>query len=96
LKWKILEAELERNKSQHRSLIERYRLVVLDIFGLVLFPSLMSVISFEVVVVFVEYENTQVNLIATILDETIITIIHYRKLERGQSDVARSCCTYGW
>jgi hypothetical protein len=96
LKWKILEAELERNKSQHRSLIERYRLVVLDIFGLVLFPSLMSVISFEVVIVFVEYENTQVNLIATILDETIITIIHYRKLERGQSDVARSCCTYGW
>ena len=95
-KWKILEAELERNKSQHGSLIKRYRLVTFDIFDLVLFPSLMSVISFEVVVAFVEYENTQVNPIATILDETILTLIHRRKLENGQSDVTRSYCIYGW
>jgi hypothetical protein len=58
LKWKLLEIKLERKKSQYGSMIKRDRLVVLGIFDLVLFPSLTSVISLEVVAAFVDYENT--------------------------------------
>jgi hypothetical protein len=40
-------------------MIEKDKLIALGIFGLVLFPSLTSVISLEVVVVFVEYTNPE-------------------------------------
>ena len=79
LKWKLLEIELERKKSQHRALIKRDKLVSLGIFGFVLFPSLIGVISLEGGTVFIEYENTQINHVVAILDETILTLNHCRK-----------------
>jgi hypothetical protein len=81
LKWKLLEVELKRKTSQHGSMIERDRLVTLGIFGLVLFPSIMGVISLEVATTFVDYENTQINLVAK-LAETILTFNHYRKTRK--------------
>jgi len=63
LKWKLLEAELKRKRSEHGSMIEKDKLIALGIFGLVLFPSLTSVISLEVVVVFVEYTNPELLLV---------------------------------
>ena len=71
LKWKMLEFELE-NKSG----AEKKRLIVLDIFGLVLFSSQKGIISLEVTIAYVEYENIQINLVASILVETIITLNH--------------------
>ena len=53
LKWKMLEFELE-NKFK----AEKERLIVLGIFGLVLFPSQTGIISLEVVATYIEYENT--------------------------------------
>jgi len=45
LKWKLLKAKLERKKSEQGSIIKRDKLITLGIFGLVLFPSLMGIIS---------------------------------------------------
>ena len=81
LKWKLLEVELKRKKSQHGSMIERDRLVTLDIFGLVLFPNIIGVISLEIAATFVDYENAQINLV-TRLAETILTLNHYRKTRK--------------
>jgi len=53
LKWKTLEFELEQ-----RSGSEKERLIALGIFDLVLFPSQTGVISLDVVVAYIEYENT--------------------------------------
>ena len=69
LKWKTLEFELEQ-----RSGSEKERLIALGIFGLVLFPSWTGIISLEAATSYVEYENTQINPVASILDETIITL----------------------
>jgi hypothetical protein len=64
-------------------MIERDILIALGIFGLVLFQNLMSVISLEVVIAFEQYENTQINLVAIILVETILTLSHCRRNEKG-------------
>eukprot|EP00258_Populus_trichocarpa_P033489 XP_024449508.1 uncharacterized protein LOC112326280 [Populus trichocarpa] len=89
LKWKFLEIELERKKSQYGSMLERDRLIALGIYGPVLFPSLTGVISLEAAAAFVEYENTHVNPITAILAETFLTLNHFRKTGKG----AMRCCT---
>jgi len=89
LKWKLLKAKLERKKSEQGSIIKRDKLITLGIFGLVLFPSLTGIISLEVVDVFVEYEDTYTNLVASILVETILTLNHFRRTGKG----TMGCCT---
>jgi len=89
LKWKLLEAELERKKSEYGSMPKRDRLIALGIYGLVLFPNLIGVISLEDAVVFVEYENTHVNPVTAIFAETFLTLNHFRKIGKG----AIRCCT---
>ena len=56
LKLKFLEVKLERKKSQYGSMLERDKLIALEIYGLVLFPSLTGVISLEATTAFGEYE----------------------------------------
>jgi len=89
LKWKFLEVELEKKKEQYGSMLERDRLIALGIYGLVLFPSLIGVISLEAAAAFVEYENTHVNPTTAILAETFLTLNHFRKKGKG----AVRCCT---
>ena len=89
LKWKFLEVELEKKKEQYVSVLERDRLIALGIYGLVLFPSLIGVISPEAAAAFVEYENTHVNPTTAILAETLLTLNHFRKTGKG----AVRCCT---
>jgi hypothetical protein len=89
LKWKFLEVELEKKKEQYGSMLERDRLIALGIYGLVLFPSLIGVISLEAAAAFVEYENTHVNPTTAILAETFLTLNHFRKTGKG----AVRCCT---
>jgi len=89
LRWKFLEVELEKKKEQYGSMLERDRLIALGIYGLVLFPSLIGVISLEAAAAFVEYENTHVNPITAILAETFLTLNHFRKTGKG----AVRCCT---
>jgi len=84
LKWKILEIELEKKSGS-----EKERLIALGIFGLVLFPSQTRVVSLDAATAYIEYENTQVNLVAAILTETILTLNHYRRTGKG----AMRCCT---
>ena len=74
LKWKMLEFELEK-----KSGAEKERLIALGIFGLVLFPSQIGIISLEVIAAYVEYENTQINPVTSILAETIVTLSHCRR-----------------
>jgi hypothetical protein len=83
LKWKLLEAKLEMKKSEHGFMMERDKLIALGIFGLMLFQNLTSVISLEAVIVFKQYENTQINLVAIILAETILTFSHCKRNENG-------------
>jgi hypothetical protein len=64
-------------------MMERDKLIALGIFGLMLFQNLTSVISLEAVIVFKQYENTQINLVAIILAETILTFSHYKRNEKG-------------
>jgi len=61
----------------------------LGIFGLVLFPSQTGVVSLEAAAAYVEYEKTQINPVAAILDETIFTLNHCRRTGKG----AMRCCT---
>jgi hypothetical protein len=61
LKWRMLEIELEK-----KSGLEKERLIALGIFGLVLFPSQTGLVSLEAAAAYVEYENTQINLVAAI------------------------------
>jgi len=84
LKWRMLEIELEKKSGS-----EKERLIALGIFGLVLFPSQTGVVSLEAVVAYVEYENTQINQVAVILAETILTLNHCRRTGKG----VMRCCT---
>jgi len=84
LKWKMLETELEKNSG-----LEKERLIALGMFGLVLFPSQTGVISLDVAAAYVEYENTQIDPMAAILAETILTLNHCRRAGKG----AMRCCT---
>ena len=63
-------------------------MIALGIFGLVLFPSQTGLVSLEVAAAYVEYENTQINPVAVNLAETILTLNHCRKTEKG----AMRCC----
>jgi len=80
----MLEIELEK-----KSRSEQERLIALGIFGLVLFPSQTGVMILEAAAAYVEYENTQINPVAAILAETILTINHCRRTGKG----AMRCCT---
>jgi len=84
LKWKMLEIELEK-----KSGLEKERLIALGVFGHVLFPNQTGLVSLEAAAAYVEYENTQINLVAVILAETILTLNHCRRTEKG----AMRCCT---
>ena len=84
LRWKMLESELEQKSGS-----EKERLIALGIFGLVLFPSRTGIISLEAAAAYVEYENTQINPVASVLAETIMTLNHCRKAGKG----AVRCCT---
>jgi ribosomal protein S15P/S13E len=84
LKWRILEIELEK-----KSGLEKERLIALGIFGLVLFQSQTGVVSLEAAAAYIEYENTQINPVAAILAETILTLNHCRRTGKG----AMRCCT---
>jgi hypothetical protein len=64
-------------------------LIALSIFGLVLFPSQTGVVSLDVATAYVEYENTQINPVAAILAETIMTLNHCKRTRKG----AMRCCT---
>ena len=55
----------------------------MGIFGLVLFPSQTRVVSLDAATAYIEYENTQVNLVAAILAETILTLNHCRRTGKG-------------
>jgi len=83
LKWRMLEIELEK-----RSGSEKERLIALGMFGLVLFLSQMGVMSLEAAAAYVEYKNTQINPVAAILAETILTLNHCRRTRKG----AMRCC----
>ena len=78
LKWRMLEIK------QKKSGLEKERLIALGIFGLVLFPSQTGVVSLEATVAYVEYENTQINLVAVILAETILTLNNCRRTGKEQ------------
>ena len=80
----MLEIELE-NKSG----LEKERLIALGIFGLVLFPGQTGVVSLEAAAAYIEYENTQINPVATILAEMILTLNHCRRTGKG----VMRCCT---
>jgi hypothetical protein len=62
---------------------KRERLIALGMFGLVLFPSQTGVMSLDAAAAYVEYENTQINLVAAILPETILTLNHCRRTGKG-------------
>jgi hypothetical protein len=83
LKWRMLEIQMEK-----KSGLEKERLIALGIFGLVLFPSQTGVVSLEAAAAYVEYENTQINLVAAILAETILTLNHCWRTGKG----AMRCC----
>jgi len=84
LKWRMLEIELEK-----KSGLEKERLITLGIFGIVLFSSHTGVVSLEAAAAYVEYENTQINPVVAVLAETILTLNHCRRTEKG----AMRCCT---
>ena len=78
--------EIEQEK---KSGLEKERLIALSIFGLVLFPRQTGVVNLEAAAAYVEYENTQINPVAAILAETILTLNHCRRTGKG----AIRCCT---
>jgi hypothetical protein len=84
LKWRMLEIKLEK-----KSGLEKERLITLGIFGIELFSSHTGVVSLEAAAAYVEYENTQINPVVAVLAETILTLNHCRRTEKG----AMRCCT---
>jgi hypothetical protein len=80
----MLETELEKKSGS-----EKERLIALGMYGLVLFPSQTSIISLDAATAYIEYENTQINHVAAILAETILTLNHCRRAGKG----AMRCCT---
>jgi hypothetical protein len=87
-KWKVIEARMKKNAEEGKLGDERYRLVAFTIFGLVLFPSKIKVISLEAANVFIEYENDRINPSSAILRETMLSLNHYRTHGKG----AMRCC----
>jgi len=60
-KWKVIEARMKKNTKEGMLGDERYRIVAFAIFGIVLFPSEIGVISLEAANVFIEYEHDRIN-----------------------------------
>ena len=58
LKWKMIEEVFERRKNDSRFFKEKGRILALEIFGIVLFPNFTWIVSLEVAITFVAYENT--------------------------------------
>jgi hypothetical protein len=87
-KWKVIEARMKKNAEEGRLGDERYRLVAFAIFGLVLFPSEIGVISLEAASVFLEYKHDRINPSSAILAETMLSLNHYRMNGKG---VMRCC-----
>jgi hypothetical protein len=80
----MLETELEKKSGSKKE-----RLIALGMYGLVLFPSQTGIISLDAATAYIEYENTQINPVAAILVETILTLNHCRRAGKG----AMRCCT---
>ena len=79
---------MKKNVEEGRLGDERYRLVAFAIFGLVLFPSEIGVISLEAVSVFLEYEHDRINPSSAILAETMLSLNHCKMNGKG----AMRCC----
>ena len=79
---------MKKNAKKGKLGDERYRLVAFAIFGLVLFPSEIGVISLEEASVFIEYERDRINPSSAILGETMLSLNHYRTHGKG----AMRCC----
>jgi hypothetical protein len=62
-------------------------LIALGIFDFVLFPSLTSVTILEIVAMFVEYKNTQINPIVVMLAKTILIVNHCRRIGKKGNEM---------
>jgi hypothetical protein len=88
-KWNVIKARMKKNVEEGKLGDERYRLVAFAIFGLVLFPSKIGVISLEAANVFVEYEYDRINPSSAILAKTMLSLNHCRMHGKG----AMRCCS---
>jgi hypothetical protein len=88
-KRKVIEARMKKNAEEGKLGDERYKLMAFAIFGLVLFPSEIGVISLEATNVFVEYEHDLINPSSAILAETMLSLNHCRMHGKG----AMRCCS---
>lgn len=59
------------------------RILALWVFGVVLCPYTAEIVSLEAANLFIEYENTKINPSAIILDETILSLNHYKNTMKG-------------
>jgi hypothetical protein len=57
--------------------------LALRVFGLVLCPYTVEIVSLEAANLFVEYENNKINPSTIILDETILSLNHFKKTGKG-------------
>ena len=88
LRWKRLEELLNAKKANLGAKIEKYRILALGMYGLVLYPSTTGITSLEAVNLFVEYEKTKINLFAAILAETFLSFNHCKRTGKGLT----RCC----
>ncbi|KAL9334366.1 hypothetical protein Peur_074505 [Populus x canadensis] len=88
-KRKVIEARMKKNAEEGKLGDERYKLMAFAIFGLVLFPSEIGVISLEATNVFIEYEHDRINPSSAILAETMLSLNHCRMHGKG----AMRCCS---
>jgi hypothetical protein len=77
---------MKKNVKEGKLEDEWYKLVAFAIFGLVMFPFGIGVISLEAVNAFIEYEHDRINLSVAILTKTMLSFNHCRMHER--------CCIY--
>jgi hypothetical protein len=63
--------------------LDRIKILDLGIFGLILFPFVVCLISLEMTNVFVEMERNRVNAITVVITETIISLNHCRITGKG-------------
>jgi hypothetical protein len=79
---------MKKNVEEGKLGNEWYKLVAFAIFGLVLFPFEIGVISLEAANAFVEYKHTRINHSTIILAKTMLPLNHYRTHEKE----ALRCC----
>jgi len=63
--------------------IDKHIILALGIFGLVLCPSNVGIISLEAINLFVEYEKTKINPSVVILAETLLSLNHCKRTDKG-------------